>query len=101
MIPINQKTRDIVFRAGIALFLLGGALALWSLQRFDDLPNFLRIAVAIPITSSYAMLRVDQYRNWSSVKGISRGYAIGALIVPPLLVVGSLLWLLAAPTARG
>jgi hypothetical protein len=101
MIPITQRTRDIVFRAGIALFLMGGALVLWSFPRFNELPNFLRIAVLIPITSSYAMLRIDQYRNWSSVKGAARGYAIGALIGPPLLVIGSLAWFLAAPTVRG
>lgn len=101
MISISQRTRDIIFRVGIALFVVGGALAYWSLQRFNDLPNYLRIAVLAPIMTSYVMLRIDQYRNWSTVKGIARGYAIGALLAPPMLLVGSLVWLLAAPTAHG
>ncbi|MFC3814627.1 hypothetical protein [Lysobacter sp. GCM10012299] len=101
MIAINQRTRDIIFRAGIALFLAGAALVCWAFQRFDDLPNYLRIAILIPAVSSYAMLRIDQYRNWDSVKGLDRGRAIGALIAPPLLLLGSLVWLITAPGVRG
>ena len=101
MISITQRTRDIIFRGGIALFLAGAALVCWAFQRFDDLPNYQRIAVLIPAVTSYAMLRIDQYRNWDSVKGLDRGYAIGALIAPPMLLLGSLIWFVAAPGVRG
>ncbi|RAN75782.1 hypothetical protein B5P43_25825 [Bacillus sp. SRB_336] len=101
MLTINQTTRDLIFRAGIAFFVVGGLLVLWSLPRFDNMPNYLRIAVAIPVMTSYVMLRIDQYRNWESVKGAERGYAIGALLAPPMLLLGSLLWFLVAPTVRG
>ena len=101
MLTISQTTRDRVFRAGITLFVLGGVLLLWSFQRFDSMPNYLRIAVVIPIMTSYVMVRVDQYRNWDAIKGAERGYAIGALLAPPMLLLGSLLWFLAAPAVHG
>jgi hypothetical protein len=101
MISITQRVRDIIFRAGIALFVIGGALFFWAYQRFDDLPNYQRIAVLIPVMTSYVMLRIDQYRNWDSVKGLERGYAIGALIAPPMLLLGSIAWFIAAPNVRG
>jgi len=100
MSPISQKTRDNIFRAGVALLIGGGALALWAYQDFDKLPNYLRIASLIPVMSSYAMLQVDQYRDWASVQGIDRVHAIGALLAPPLLLIGSLIWLFAAPDAH-
>jgi hypothetical protein len=101
LINITQRTRDIIFWSGMGLLIVGLAIVYWAFQRFDELPNYLRIAIAIPATTSYAMLRIDQYRNWDSVKGLDRGHAIGALLVPPLLLLGSLFWLVTAPDARG
>jgi hypothetical protein len=101
MISISQTSRDIIFRAGIALLVVGGVLVLWAFNDFDALPNYLRLALPIPITISYVMLRVDQYRDWASVQGADRGYAIGALLAPPLLLLGSIIWLVAAPGAHG
>jgi len=101
MISITQKARDVVFRVGIALFLVAAALLYWAFQRFDDLPNYQRLAVFVPMASSFAMLHIDQYRNWDSVKGRERGYAIAALVVPPMLLLASLIWFVAAPGVRG
>ena len=83
------------------LALPGLGLVYWAFQRYDTLPNYLRIAVLLPLLSSYPMLRVDLYRDWPSVQGLTRGYAIGALIAPPILLVGCLIWLVIAPDARG
>ncbi|OOG49216.1 hypothetical protein B0E50_07460 [Rhodanobacter sp. C01] len=101
MLKITQKTRNQIFYAGVVLALAGGGLAYWAFQRYNTLPNYLRIAVLIPLLCSYPMLIVDKYRDWASVQGIARGYAIGALIGPPLLLVGCLIWLVVAPDARG
>jgi hypothetical protein len=101
LITITQRARDIIFRTGIALLIVSAGTVLWAFQRFDELPNYLRIALLIPLTTSYAMLRIDQYRDWESVKGLDRGHAIGALIAPPLLLFGSLFWFLTSPGARG
>ncbi len=101
MIVVSQSTRDVIFRSGVALLIVGAALAVWAFQDFEALPNYLRIACLIPVVTAQAMLRIDQYRNWSSVHGLTRGYAVGALIVPPMLLIGSLIWLVVAPSAHG
>lgn len=98
---MSQMSRNSVFYAGIALLIIGGVLTIWAFKHFDALPNYLRLAVFLPITSSYVMLRVDQYRNWDSVRGIERGYAIGALLAPVLLLAGSIIWFVVAPSAHG
>jgi hypothetical protein len=101
LINVTQRTRDIVFRMGIALLIVGAGLVFWAFQYFDQIPNYLRIALLIPLTTSYAMIRIDQYRDWTSVNGLDRGHAIGALLVPPLLLLGSLFWLITSPGTRG
>ncbi|WP_146907250.1 hypothetical protein [Arenimonas daejeonensis] len=100
MLNISDKIRDKIFYAGVALLLMGGALAYWALQHFDALPNHLRLASLLPVMSGAAMLQVDNFRNWSTVHGLAKGRAIGTLIAPPMLLLGAALWWFIAPDAR-
>ncbi|MGD9521654.1 MAG: hypothetical protein AB7V67_06960 [Tepidiphilus sp.] len=100
MLNISNKTRDKIFYAGVALLLIGGALVYWALQHFDALPNYFRLVSLLPVMSGAAMLQIDNYRNWSNVHGLAKGRAIGALIAPPMLLLGATLWWLIAPDAR-
>ena len=100
MLRILRKNRDPIFYAGAVLLLVGGALAYWALQRFDAMPNYQRLAVLLPLATAAAMLHVDVYRNWSSVDAAARCRAMGALVIPPILLVGTVVWWLAAPEAR-
>jgi len=101
LITVTQRTRDIIFWTGIVLLIVGTALMYWAFQRLGTLPNYLRMAVLVPLMTSYAMLRVDQYRNWDSVQGFDRVHAIGALLTPPLLLLASLVLLIIAPDDIG
>jgi hypothetical protein len=100
MLRVSPRTRDLIFYSGAVLLLGGGALAYWALQRFDAMPNYQRLAVLLPLAAAEAMLHVDAYRNWSSVDVAARGRAIGALVLPPILLVGTAVWWLAAPESR-
>jgi len=102
MLVISDKNRNLIFGMGIAMFAVGVAVLYWaSPPRFDQLPNYQRIAVVIPFLCSYPLLLVDSYRSWSSVHGIRRFVAMCALIGPPVLLLGCIVWFLAAPNVRG
>jgi hypothetical protein len=101
MIRISDSARVIIFRVGVVLLLVGAALVIWVWPRFNSLPTYQRIASLIPIMCSYPMLRVDRYCNWASVHGLERGYAVGALIAPPMLLLGSIVWFIASPATHG
>ena len=101
MFPISDSVRKTIFYGGIVTLLLGGGLAYLSLQHWDALPNYQRMAVLVPITLSYAMLRVDDFRNWASTPIAERIRAVTALLVPVMLIVACLMWWLAAPGVYG
>lgn len=97
MLAITDRTRNIIFYSGATLLVAGGALVYLLWPEFEALPNYQRLAALIPLATSHPMLQVDRYRNWSSVQGLDRGRAIGALLLPVVLVIGSLAWMLVAP----
>ena len=52
---------------------VGGVfLPIWALRKFHDLPNYLRLAVMLPLLYSVALLHVDTYANWSTAPGLDR-----------------------------
>jgi hypothetical protein len=101
MMRIEDRTRNLILYGGILLLIAGFALFYLALQRFETLPNHLRLASLIPLTSAMVMLRVDVYRDWSAATWSAKGGAIGALIAPPMLVIGVMAWWLTAPDAIG
>jgi hypothetical protein len=55
----------------------------------------------IPVMAAFPMVRIDLYKNWHATKGLERGWAIGALSAPPMLLLGSMIWFFAVPHAHG
>lgn len=97
-ITISDRTAKRIEFTGIALMLLGGGLAVWALGRFEALPNYQRLAFLVPLMTSFPMIFVEVYR--SPLKGYWGGRAIAALLVPPLLALGAIIWYLADASAK-
>jgi hypothetical protein len=96
----SRRSRNAIFAGGWLLLLVGGALCLGGLQRFAELPNFLRIALVIPLTLGSLMLHVDTFNEWDRQSSLDQSRATSLVLVLAGLFVGSLLWLLFAPGAR-
>lgn len=97
---LSDKTRNIVYYSGIALLIGGAALAYWSIQKYEGLPNYQRLALLLPMFASGPLMHVDDFRNWDSIPTANRIKAAGAVIVPVILFLGAAIWWLTAPGAR-
>jgi len=97
----DTATTELIRRTGFVLLVIGGAAALLTLAYWDALPNWLAIAAMIPVMAAFPMVRIDLYKNWHATKGLERGWAIGALSAPPMLLLGSMIWFFAVPHAHG
>jgi hypothetical protein len=96
-----QASRDAIFWSGVALLAGGAAIFYAAYLRFDELPNYLRLACGIPLAAGWPMFRIDEYLNWQNTKGYDRGYLWVAPAVPILLALASAAWWLLSPETRG
>ena len=97
---MTLKSRRIVFWSGIVLGMGGFFLLRWSRKVFDDLTNYQRLAVLLPLMYSLPMVHVDTLDDWAHASTLRRIRAVGAVIMPLLLTIGCLMWLILAPDAR-
>jgi hypothetical protein len=96
----SRRVRTAVFGSG-ALVLLGGiALCVGLRDRYESLPNFLRVASLIPVTLGAMMLSVNTFNDWDRPPPETRGRATFLAMIVLLEIFGALAWLLFAPTAR-
>jgi hypothetical protein len=98
LINISDNTANRIQVAGIVLMLLGGGLAAWALGRFEELLNYQRLALLLPLLTSFPMICVEDYR--ASIEGYWGGRAIGVLLAPPLVALGAVVWYLADASAK-
>jgi hypothetical protein len=96
-----QASRDLIFWTGVALLVSGGIVFYAAYLRFDELPNFMRLACGFPLTMGWPMVRIDEYLDWKNTKGYNRGYLMVAPAIPALLALGAIAWWLVSPQTRG
>ena len=94
-----QASRDLIFWSGVALLVVGGIVFYAAYLRFDELPNYLRLASGIPLTTGWPMVRIDEYLDWKNTKGYDRGYLMVAPAIPVVLaLVSAVEWLVSLAT---
>jgi hypothetical protein len=98
LLNVSDQTAQHIRDAGVVLMLVGGLLAAWALQRFDELPNYQRLALVLPLVTSFPLVWVDSYR--APLRGYWGGKAIGALIAPLAVALGSIIWYLVDASAK-
>lgn len=87
---------------GIALLAIGLAAFVEVYDRYDSLPNYLRIAVFVPFAFAFPMVTVEADRSrWSTLSPVQKGHSVVWLFAPFVVVGGSLAWYLFDPTATG
>ena len=97
----DERTAWRIFFAGWAVFAAGLALVYWASTRYEELPNYLRIGIVIPLTLATVMLHVHALRDMASASFADQARAVGAVLAFVLVVMGTVAWLAFAPGVRG
>jgi hypothetical protein len=99
---VLSKISNQAFQAvGGLLILLGLVLIVFSWPQFDSLPNYQRIGILVPALWGCALTCAGTFRHWESAGMYSRKFAVGTTLSAALHTIGSLLWLVLAPTTIG
>lgn len=96
---LNQNASTLQF-AGYLLIALGAVVLFASLQSFDMLPNYLRLLVPLPLAVGLVLAQAPDYARLETLKPQRKGRLLGLLCVPPVLLLGFLIWLVFDPGAR-
>ena len=89
---MDQEARKKVTLIGIALVLGSLALFGWEFRRGQQLQNYKRIALFLPVAYSMLLLHVDTFADWSNAPATARIRAGGAVAVTGVLTLGAFAW---------